>query len=181
MRLRQVLALLLCAGSIGGMTSAPAFGAPSYCCVAGTLSDPDASDALSALQRAVGSSKRCKPPHCDCDGSGSVTITDAMGILKAGVQKGPCPTTTTTTTLPPQCGNNNVEAGEDCDPPHSFCRGGCNPYTNLCVDLICSDSCTCPPPECGDYIIDAGESCDPPGSACESGTCDSNCGCASMQ
>ncbi len=179
MRLQRVTAILVCAASVGGMWSGSALGAPTYCCASSTVATSDTSDALRALGRAVGSGKRCRPARCDCNGSGSVTVTDAIGILKVAVGEGSGSCSTTTTTLPPQCGNDRVDPGEDCEPPHSFCRDGCNPFTNLCVDLICSDACTCPPAQCGDFIIDAGESCDPPGSPCGTGTCDAGCGCTS--
>lgn len=182
MRLRRFPgfpAILLCAAGFAAM-STKAFAASSKCCVSTTQAKIEASDALRALQRSVDSGGRCRRARCDCDGSGSVTVTDAMRLLEVAVGRNSksCPATpTTTTTLPSSCGNDNVEAGEDCEPPHSFCRGGCNPYTNICVDLLCSDTCTCPPARCGDDIIDDGESCDPPGSPCATGTCDANCAC----
>jgi hypothetical protein len=65
------------------------------------------------------------------------------------------------------CGDGEVNQPEEqCDPPPLFCRGGCNPYTGLCVDIPCRSDCTCPQPECGDRVIDPGEDCDPPGSPC---------------
>ena len=178
MRVRAATAILVCTAIVVGMRPDYALGAPAHCCVAGTVATSDTTDALRALQTAVGSDRRCRPSRCDCNGSGTVTVTDAIGILKAAVGKGggSCPTTTTTLP-PPQCGNDNLDPGEDCEPPYSFCRGGCNPYTNLCVDFMCSDSCECPAAECGDHVIDAGESCDPPGSPCETGTCNDSCGC----
>jgi len=99
-----------------------------------------------------------------------------------GVLDCPLPETTTTvpstTSLPASCGNDVVEPGEDCEPPLSFCRGGCNPFTMLCVDYQCSSECSCPAPLCGDWLIDPGdEECDPPGSECDGGTCNASCGC----
>jgi hypothetical protein len=149
-------------------------------------------DALFTLQGAVGT-RACPPVRCDCNKSGKVTATDATTILRRAVGVGPplqcppdeTPTTTTSTTSttsstvggPATCGNDELEDGEDCEPPFSFCRGGCNPWTNLCIDLMCSDSCACEPARCGDGIIDAGEDCDPPGSPCATGTCGAQCGC----
>lgn len=149
-----------------------------------------ATDAMFTLGAAVGV-HACPLPVCDCNASGSVTATDAMDILKLSVgievalecpEPDPPPTTTTTstttTTVAGTCGNEELEAGEDCDPPGNFCRGGCNFYTGICVDFMCSDRCTCPPPVCGDGMIDPNEDCDPPGSPCETGTCTATCSCA---
>jgi hypothetical protein len=146
-----------------------------------------ASDAMFTLQAAVGTHE-CPPPRCDCNDSGSVTAGDAMGILQSAVGLNvalecpggdPAPTSTTTSTLPSDlCGNDEVDPGEDCDPPGGFCRGGCNFVTGLCVDFMCSDGCSCPAPRCGDAYVDPAEECDPPGSACEDGsTCGDGCGC----
>ncbi len=59
------------------------------------------------------------------------------------------------------CGDGTVGPSENCDPPGSFCRGGCNPFTAICVDMACREDCTCPEPSCGDLIIDSpDEECD---------------------
>jgi len=58
------------------------------------------------------------------------------------------------------CGNGTVDAGEDCDPPFQFCRGGCSPLLGICVDMACSEACSCPKPFCGDLVVDPGEECD---------------------
>jgi cysteine-rich repeat protein len=72
----------------------------------------------------------------------------------------------------PECGNEVIDPGEDCDPPGPFCRGGCNVQLGICVDYSCRADCSCPDPVCGDYIIDAGEECDDgntaPGDGCSS-------------
>jgi cysteine-rich repeat protein len=62
----------------------------------------------------------------------------------------------------PFCGNGTLDVGEDCDPPLSFCRGGCNPQLGICVDMSCSEQCSCPEPFCGDLVVDLGqgEECD---------------------
>jgi hypothetical protein len=170
-------------------------GDPAICGDASGDGEVKASDAMFTLQSAVGTHD-CPLLRCDCNASGSVTASDAMDILKTSVgipvdlrcpQPEPLPTTTsttttttsttTTTTAPSTCGNQQLDDGEDCDPPGWYCRGGCNLYTGICVDFVCSDSCTCPPPVCGDGMIDPNEDCDPPGSPCESGTCGSACGC----
>ncbi len=79
----------------------------------------------------------------------------------------------------PVCGDGIVQPPEQCDPPGSFCRGGCNPATGICVDISCTPDCTCPPPVCGDGVIDPSEFCDPPGSPCSlGGICGFDCrGC----
>ena len=78
----------------------------------------------------------------------------------------------------PLCGNGQVDGDEDCDPPGSTCRGGCNPVTQTCVDFKCGVDCTCPAPACGDQFVDAGEECDPPASTCGDGrTCNASCAC----
>ena len=47
------------------------------------------------------------------------------------------------------CGNQVIEAGEQCDgTAHSPCVG------------VCGSDCTCPPPVCGNDVIEAGEDCD---------------------
>jgi hypothetical protein len=66
----------------------------------------------------------------------------------------------------PMCGNGIFEPPEECEPPGSICRGGCNPFTHTCADFVCTPQCTCPDPVCGDLMIDPGEDCDPPGSPC---------------
>lgn len=148
------------------------------------------SDAWLVLRAAVGVGT-CVPSRCDADASGSVTATDAVSILKCAVgveialscppEDLPTSTTTstsTTTTLAGVCGDGTIDAGEDCEPTESFCRGGCNPWTGICVDFMCSDDCRCPKPLCGDDMIDTSEDCDPPGSPCEDGgTCGVHCGC----
>jgi hypothetical protein len=79
---------------------------------------------------------------------------------------------------PASCGNNVLDPSEECDPPGQFCRGGCNPFTNLCVDVACQADCSCPDPWCGDEVLDPGEECDPPGSPCaNNGTCGAQCTC----
>jgi hypothetical protein len=148
-------------------------------------------DALFALRSAVGSEMICPPPRCDTNRSGSITATDAMAILKSAVGLNVvllCPseepdittstTVTSTTMVAATCGNDVVEEGEDCD-SIGFCRGGCNPYTGICVDFMCTDHCTCAKPMCGDAMIDPGEACDPPDSPCGdgTGTCSASCGC----
>jgi len=143
-------------------------------------------DGLVTLHAAVGLGE-CVPPRCDVNQSGSITTSDALMILESAVGQEialncPLPPASTTTTssststsLSPTCGNGVVEPGEDCE--EGFCRGGCNLVTRLCVDIGCSQDCTCPEPECGDAILDAGEGCDPPGSACIGGTCSESCEC----
>ena len=64
----------------------------------------------------------------------------------------------------PFCGDGTVDAGEDCDSPFGFCRGGCNPLLGICVDITCSEDCSCPEPFCGDTIVDSGE-----GEECDDG------------
>jgi hypothetical protein len=96
---------------------------------------------------------------------------------------------------PPTCGNGIVEPPEECERPGFPCRGGCNAFTQLCVDFLCQPDCTCPDPVCGDLMLDPGEDCDPPGSpclrdcdpliapcctpppACTGGSCDASCHC----
>ena len=150
--------------------------------------DVQSSDALITLRVAVGIGS-CMPPRCDADSSGAITASDAMSILQHAVGQSValrCPaesipttstTSTTTTTLGATCGNGTIDPGEDCEPIETFCRGGCNPYTGICVDFMCFDDCTCPAPMCGDDMIDPGEDCDPPGSPCDGGTCGAGCGC----
>ena len=62
------------------------------------------------------------------------------------------------------CGNGIVDAGEDCDRLFLFCRGGCNPLLGICVDMVCSEVCSCPEPFCGDLVVDPGE-----GEECDDG------------
>jgi hypothetical protein len=58
------------------------------------------------------------------------------------------PVTTTTTTLPPACGNNTIEAGEQCDPPGSG-QGRCaaNELCNSLCQCVVAIPCTCGAPE----------------------------------
>jgi len=148
------------------------------------------SDALLTLRTAVGAAV-CVPPRCDTNQSGTITAGDAHTILRSAVgeavdldcppEEVPASTTTstvTTSTVPAVCGNDLVEDGEDCEPSESFCRGGCNEWTGVCVDFMCMANCRCPKPACGDWLVDPGEECDPPGSACDGGTCSDSCGCA---
>lgn len=71
------------------------------------------------------------------------------------------------------CGNGTANAGEDCDPPLSFCRGGCNPLLGICVDMSCSEECSCPDPFCGDLVVDLGE-----GEECDDGNQVDGDGCS---
>lgn len=52
------------------------------------------------------------------------------------------------------CGDRVVDPalGEQCDPPGSFCSGGCDRKGTLCADFTCRADCTCPAPVCGDGI-----------------------------
>ncbi len=74
----------------------------------------------------------------------------------------------------PLCGNGRVDEGESCDPPNEFCRGGCNPLYAVCVDMACSDQCSCPAPYCGDFVVDPGEECDD-GNNVDGDLCSSDC------
>jgi hypothetical protein len=143
------------------------------------------SDAMLTLRAAVDDGT-CSPSRCDCDSSGVITASDAMAILKSAVgiavaldcPPEEIPTTSTSTTLAPGfCGDGTIDPGEDCEPTESFCRGGCNPFTGICVDFMCSDECRCPAPLCGDDLVDPNEDCDPPGSPCDGGTCGAGCTC----
>jgi hypothetical protein len=183
--LRTVCALALVLASDAGQgPGAHAATTSSICGDADGDGSIKSSDALASLKVAVGFGE-CVPPRCDVNNSGSISSSDAVTILgwaigRQVVLSCPSPSSTTTssttsTTLSSTCGNGVVEPGEDCE--EGFCRGGCNPVTNLCVDLLCSPECTCPAPECGDSILDPDEICDPPGSACDGGTCSASCEC----
>jgi RHS repeat-associated protein len=82
----------------------------------------------------------------------------------------PPPTSTPTLSLPPVCGNNVRQAGEQCDGTDDMACPG-----------LCRLDCTCPP-HCGDGELNQpGEECDPPGSACAMGlTCGADCRCAEL-
>jgi hypothetical protein len=70
------------------------------------------------------------------------------------------------------CGNDQVDPGEDCDGSDN---GTCHPF------LTCTDDCTCPPPMCGNNIKEGTEECDGnigPSGCGPSGTCLPDCTCA---
>lgn len=71
----------------------------------------------------------------------------------------------------PVCGNEVVEAGEQCDPPG-----------RIDEVLVCNDMCQVvelpepePEPVCGNEVVEAGESCDPPGRIDALFVCDETC------
>lgn len=67
----------------------------------------------------------------------------------------------------PECGNDIIEEGEECDPPGPLAEG-----------RVCDESCQIvegPGPECGNEIVEEGEECDPPGRIDESLVCTDLC------
>jgi len=56
----------------------------------------------------------------------------------------------------PVCGNGQIEAGEECEPPGTD---------------DCDDNCQIPEPVCGNEVVEDGEQCDPPGTD----GCDDTC------
>ena len=77
----------------------------------------------------------------------------------------------------PVCGNNELEEGEQCDPPNSACT------TSDGHAGKCSTTCTCTAdPYCGDGIKNGNEQCDGEGTACTTtegiaGVCSKSCTC----
>ncbi len=69
--------------------------------------------------------------------------------------------------VPPVCGNDSAEPGEDCDGTDDAACAG-----------LCTVGCTCPAPVCGNDLIELGEECDgiDPGT-CPTGNCDPDCTC----
>jgi Concanavalin A-like lectin/glucanases superfamily len=91
-------------------------------------------------------------------------------IAQAPTPQFPPTTIPITTTTLPLCGNNTLDAGEQCDPPD---------VAGPCTSGSCQSNCQCPPvftQVCGNSIVEGTEECD--NSACTTGTCLSNCGCS---
>jgi hypothetical protein len=151
-------------------------------------------------------------PGEDCDPPGGLTCPDSTGGAFVACEVGcTCPfgpatttttipasttstslqTTTTTTTVPAQCGNEQVEPGEDCDPPGELTC----PDSTGGAFVACEVGCTCPfgppttttttlPAQCGNEDVEPGEDCDPPNSLTCPGSvsgaflaCNADCTC----
>jgi hypothetical protein len=68
--------------------------------------------------------------------------------------------------IPPVCGNNMTESGEDCDgSDDSACS------------TLCQIDCMCPAPVCGNNIVETGEDCDGINDSACPGLCDGSCAC----
>jgi cysteine-rich repeat protein len=90
-------------------------------------------------------------------GGTSVTTTTTTPTI---VTTTSTPVSTTTTTRPPLCGNNTVDAGEECDDGNSDPNDGC---TNSCTS-------------CGNGITTLPETCDSgPGQNCANCNCPQDC------
>lgn len=79
------------------------------------------------------------------------------------------------------CGDGDVDAGEQCDPPGSTipCLSG-GPGFQTCQSDCTWGSCTIGA-SCGNGVVESGEQCDPPGSFCPNGqTCTASCTCPSI-
>lgn len=69
--------------------------------------------------------------------------------------------------VPPVCGNNTTESGEDCDGSDA-----------AACPTLCQIDCMCPAPVCGNNITESGEDCDGTSTgSCPTGTCDAGCVC----
>jgi cysteine-rich repeat protein len=107
----------------------------------------------------------CEAQECDVRERPACAQLRRNWAKHAGSSLFPCDRTAT-------CGDGVVGPGEDCDPPGSFCRGGCGP--DVCVDIACREDCTCPEPVCGDFVLDPGEECDD-GNAEDGDGCSADC------
>jgi hypothetical protein len=74
----------------------------------------------------------------------------------------------TTTSLPPTCGNDTLDPGEDCDPPGAFTCAVASPEGSF---VACSGECRCPTAEipCGDATAPECDGACPPGGYCTQG------------
>jgi hypothetical protein len=152
-------------------------------------------------------------PGEQCDPAGTLTCPDSVGgAFLACEADCTCPfgppvttttvvtTTTTTTTTPAVCGNSQVEAGEECDPPGSIvcpdstggafvaCEADCScpfgPPVTTSTTVATTTTTTTTPAVCGNGQIESGEQCDPPGTLSCPGSvggaflaCNANCTC----
>jgi len=86
---------------------------------------PTASDALFVLRSAVGQSS-CELCICDVNGNGTTTASDSLAVLRKAVN---LPVTFNCISCE-DCGNGEVDEGEQCDPPG---ENGCNDLCQLCA------------------------------------------------
>ncbi len=139
-----------------------------------------ASDALFTLSAAVGISA-CELCVCDVNDSGSISATDALGVLNAAVSlpivlecppcacepgevrvDGVCLST---------CGNGVVDEGEQCDDGNTIDTDDCTD----CVLPVCGDGTTNGDEECDDANTDNDDGCTN-SCVCSSPDCDVPCG-----
>ncbi|MFC1655756.1 MYXO-CTERM sorting domain-containing protein [Patescibacteria group bacterium] len=91
-------------------------------------------------------------PHEECDGSdmgGSTCTSLGLGSGTLSCYQNCIINTQSCTTVEPQCGDNNVDAGEDCDDGNRINGDGCD------------ENCYTETADCGNGQIDVGEECDP--------------------
>lgn len=84
---------------------------------------PTTSDALFTLRAAVGAAS-CALWACDADGSGAVTTTDALRVLKTAVGQ---PTELACPLPEAQCGDGHLAGAEVCDDGNLAAGDGCSP------------------------------------------------------
>jgi cysteine-rich repeat protein len=119
----------------------------------------------------------------DCDGTdlgGATCASEGFGTGILGCQASGCRYDYTQCSNPPQCGNDELEAGEECDDGNETSCDGCSETCqeercgndrvdcgeecddgNLTPGDGCSATCTSEsPPECGNHVLEAGEECD---------------------
>jgi len=107
---------------------------PTELCVPSRIVGPTCGDGI------VNGTEACDPPGTPCT-AGGVCANDCQCVASTTATPVETPVETVTpveTSSPeatPGCGNNLIDAGEDCDPPGSSC-----PVTG-----DCQQDCTCPP------------------------------------
>jgi Dockerin type I domain len=135
-----------------------------YVCTSSERLQAEQMAAIIALLERV----RPRPDQCtgDCDGNGGVNIGDLVMLVNTALGTAPlsqCALGDANSDgaitieeiiaavdfalhgCAPFCGDRAVnQPGEQCDPPGSICGGGCDPVTHICVDVECTDDCTCP-------------------------------------